>query len=281
MKWAFRPSVSAEFRALHEEIKFQLQKQEKVPDTNAPRITFKGRQWRGRLYCGNRQQLLADSGLMTKSSMRPQKKLRKLVSKGSLPWGNPWGLVCRQREQPWSGSLAPRQTELAAARITLWWPPGPEGGGPLAAQPGDRASSPYQSSGCSRGAEGRAGAGPWSSTQGWWGQDTPECRQSPGQGHSPVRASRLQGGHGAELGTGCGSGCGTVPPGQSSFSLSVESSWGHLCCSRSCVCHRLRLCFPLRRACCIGLFSSHCWSAQASCSSFQFIKKASAPPLAS
>lgn len=47
------------------------------------------------------------------------------------------------------GSPAPQQTELAAAWITLWWPLGPGGGGPLAAQPGDRASSPCQNSGCS------------------------------------------------------------------------------------------------------------------------------------
>lgn len=75
-------------------------------------------------------------------------------------------------------------------------PLGPERGGSLAAQPGDRASSPCQNSGCSIGAEGKAGAEPLEQHTGLARR---HCRagNALARSHSPVRASL-----GPKVGTG-------------------------------------------------------------------------------
>lgn len=208
-------------------------------------------------------------------------KLRKLLSKGSLPLRNPGGLVCRRTAEnsydlgSMPGPLFPgRQSwqqpeSLCAApwarkRRFIGSPARGQSQLPL---PELRLLHRCWGKGWSRAPGAAHGAG----------QETLQSWERPGQ--EPLTCASIlgsQGGHGMAVAMAV-----SLPPGYSPFRLSERSSLGHLCSSGSSVCNRLQLCFPMLRTHCTCRFSYHCWSGQASCSSFQFIKRASAPPLAS
>lgn len=198
-------------------------------------------------------------------------KLRKLLSKGSLPLRNPGGLVCRRTAEnsydlgSMPGPLFPgRQSwqqpeSLCAApwarkRRFIGSPARGQSQLPL---PELRLLHRCWGKGWSRAPGAAHGAG----------QETLQSWERPGQ--EPLTCASIlgsQGGHGAELGQrGCGNGS---VPGVTCAPAAPASATG--CSSASP--HRTH---------CTCRFSYHCWSGQASCSSFQFIKRASAPPLAS
>lgn len=159
----------------------------------------------------------------------------------------------------------PRQTELAAAWITLWWPLGPGGGDPLAGQPGHRASSPCQHSGCSMAV--RKG---WSIPRGWPGRTRGLARHRPG----PLTCPSVLGSQGRRGQSWVLAWLWHCPAWPELLQGSVCRVPGVTSAPAAPVCDTLQLCFS-HAGLAARLFSSH------SCSSFQCIKKASAPPLAS
>lgn len=181
---------------------------------------------------------------------------------------NPGGLVCRRTaENSYDLGLGSTPGPLFPGRRS-WQQPGSLCGGPSGqkeevhwqpsegTQPAPPARTQVAPSALSR--------APRSSRHGAC-QETPESWEGPGQ--EPLTCLSVLRSRGWR-----GRGSGTVPPGQSS-SGSVWRVPGDTCapaapasgtgCSSAS---------PMHRACCTCLFSSHCWSGQASCSSFQFIK---------
>lgn len=187
-----------------------------------------------------------------------------------------------------AASLVPKQTELATACITLWWPLGPERGGILAAQRGNssqlplpeirllrkrRKQGPFDAGGMGRRTErtcDRAiGIRGWKSS----GQVGLTSQTPAGPASDPGCPCCW---HAAEPGAGTAwdvSHCPTWPEQRfpEDICASAAPAPGMGCGSG----------FPMLRALCIWLFSFHCCSGQASRSSFHFIKRASAPPPAS